>query len=90
MITSFAKKPNIFEIFQGGGGPDPLSPPLDPHMWIILLQVDNMVQLVYTTYISVNIAHHEVFYAKVVIIKQYQPFEYWKPQKGYFGKQCKT
>ena len=31
--TSIAKKPEIFVIFQGGGvGPDPLSPPLDPHM----------------------------------------------------------
>ena len=28
-----AKKPYIFVIFQGGGGPDPLSPPLDPHMF---------------------------------------------------------
>ena len=33
--TSIAKKPYIFVIFQGGrggGGPDPLVPPLDPHM----------------------------------------------------------
>ena len=30
--TSIAKKPNNFEIFQGGWGPDPLSPPLDLHM----------------------------------------------------------
>ena len=31
--TSIAKKPYIFVIFQGGwGGPDPLFPPLDPHM----------------------------------------------------------
>ena len=32
--TSIAMKPNIFVIFQGGGGggPDPWSPPLDPHM----------------------------------------------------------
>ena len=27
--TSIAKKPYIFLIFQGGGGPEPLSPPLD-------------------------------------------------------------
>ena len=33
--TSIAKKPYIFVIFQvggGGGGPDPLSSALDPHM----------------------------------------------------------
>ena len=32
--TSIAKKPSIFVIFQGGGGggPDSLSPLLDPHM----------------------------------------------------------
>ena len=29
--TSIAKEPYIFVIFQGGG-PDPLSPHLDPHM----------------------------------------------------------
>ena len=30
---SIAKKPYIFVIFSGGGGPDPLSPPpLDPRM----------------------------------------------------------
>ena len=29
-MTNIAKKPYIFVIFQGG--PDPLSPPLDPHM----------------------------------------------------------
>ena len=30
--TSIARKPYIFVIFQGGGGPDPLSAPMDPRM----------------------------------------------------------
>ena len=34
--TSIAKKPYIFVIFQGGGGPYPLSPPLDPHLTKII------------------------------------------------------
>ena len=29
--TTIAKQPYVYVIFQGGG-PDPLSPPLDPHM----------------------------------------------------------
>ena len=32
--TSIAKEPYIFVIFQGG--PNPLSPPLDPHMYCII------------------------------------------------------
>ena len=32
---NIAKTPYISVIFQGGGGPDPLSPTLDPHMdWL--------------------------------------------------------
>ena len=33
--TCIARKPYIFVIFQGGGGPDPLSPSLDPHMLLL-------------------------------------------------------
>ena len=32
--TSVPKKPYIFVIFQGGGGPSPLLLPLDPHMLV--------------------------------------------------------
>ena len=32
--TSITKKPYIFVIFRGGGGPEPLPPPLDPPMSI--------------------------------------------------------
>ena len=35
--TSIAKKPFIFVIFQGGGGLDSLSSPLDPHMRVVRL-----------------------------------------------------
>ena len=36
--TCIARKPCIF---QGGGGPDPLSPPLDPHMSYQSIQQGN-------------------------------------------------
>ena len=35
--NSIAKKPYIFVIYQGGGGgPNPLSPPLDPPMLLVI------------------------------------------------------
>ena len=35
--TSIAKKPYIFVIFQGGGGQDGLSHPLDPPMKLVII-----------------------------------------------------
>ena len=42
ILTSIAKKPYIFGIFQGGGGPDPLHPPPpsgSPHVIRLLINM---------------------------------------------------
>ena len=44
--TSIAKKPYIFVIFHGGGGVrPPVSPPLDPPMYLKLFDQDNEILL---------------------------------------------
>ena len=48
--TSIARKPYIFVIFQGwgGGGPDPLSPSLDPPMFRVYFNVIAQLELIST------------------------------------------
>ena len=64
--TSIAKEPYIFVIYQVGG-PDPLSPPLDPPM---------MLQLVIRVYVSVDESSSSVFqfvYISVVFVLVWLP-----------------
>ena len=73
------KKPYIFVIFQGGL--DPLSPPLDPHMYVLLI----CLKIFFTLTNSVDpdeMQHYAAFHLSLHFLQKYS-FRGFGNTKGY-------